>query len=136
MEELISNRQTGRTTRMLEEARQLSDEGRAVYIMAASSRHANQLRESFISLFGEGPVRGIKFEYPGSTGNFDWSTLRLTSAHPNCVVVADHYAAEQEVAELTLKIERLKSLREIVAKHAHRWDKPPSPEQAGAEEGR
>lgn len=37
----------------------------------------------------------IKFELADSPGNFDWQTMTLVGAHPNCVVLVDHYAIEQ-----------------------------------------
>lgn len=82
-------RQTGRTTRMLEHAKKLSGEGRAVYIVADNRREVRRLT---IEL-GEGN-HGIKVETPESLGNLDWQTLTLRGAHPNCVVLCDHHTIE------------------------------------------
>ena len=88
---LESLKGTGRTTRMLGEAKALARQGRAVYVIAATREHAKMLER----IAGEeGQQLGIKFETAGSHGNFDWMTMRLTTAHPNCVVLADHYAIE------------------------------------------
>lgn len=78
----------GRTTRMLREARALASAGRAVYVVAASEMHAEQIREML------GDPR-IHVEHPGSgCSSLDWMTMRLRGAHPNCVVLADHWAIE------------------------------------------
>ncbi len=82
-------RQTGRTTRLLARAVQLSTDGRAVYIIAANHAEVVRLR----SLLGDDD-HGIKIETPESPGNVNWSTLTLRGAHPNCVVLVDHYAIE------------------------------------------
>lgn len=82
-------RQTGRTTRMLEHAKKLSSEGRAVYVVADNQREVQRLT---IEL-GEGK-HGIKVETPESLGNLDWKTMTLRGAHPNCVVLCDHHTIE------------------------------------------
>ena len=82
-------RQTGRTTRMLEHARELSDHRRAVYVVAANERHAAQLRKQL----GDEP-HGIKVETEDSLGNLDWQTMTMRNAHPNCVLLVDHYVIE------------------------------------------
>lgn len=82
-------RQTGRTTRMLDHARELSKQQRAVYIVAANERHAVMLRKQL----GDEP-HGIKVETEDSLGNLDWETLTMRWAHPNCVLLVDHYAIE------------------------------------------
>lgn len=85
-----TKRQTGRTTRMLEHAKQLSAKGRAVYIVADNQREANRMQLAL----GDGP-HGIKVETPWSLGDcLDWQTLTLRGAHPNCVVLVDHHAIE------------------------------------------
>jgi hypothetical protein len=85
-----NKRNTGRTSRMLERARQLSHQGRAVYVIAATQRHADDLRYQL------GPdANGIKVETIGSVGiRLNWETLTLDGAHRNCVVLVDHYAIE------------------------------------------
>lgn len=74
---------------MLEHARELSNQRRAVYIVAANEQHADMLRKQL----GDEP-HGIKVETESSLGNLDWETLTLRGAHPNCAVLVDHYAIE------------------------------------------
>lgn len=79
------NRRTGRTTRMMEEAKALARAGKAVYVVA---QHTRILKD-------EETLRlGIKFESTSSLSNFDWLAMRLRGDHPNCVVLVDHYAIE------------------------------------------
>lgn len=91
-------RQSGRTTRMLEDARRLSREGRAVYVIAANGQHAATLR-------GELNDKSISVETVHTLGNFDWVTMSLRGAHPNCCVLVDHYAIE---SRFSLMLEMLK----------------------------
>lgn len=91
----LTSRRTGRTTRMLDHAKQLSREGRAVYIIAASEREVKRLRE----MLGPG-YPDIKIETSGSLPNFDWEFLTLRGAHPNCRVLIDHYAIEVRYARM------------------------------------
>jgi len=95
-------RQTGRTTRMLEEAKALSTQGRAVYVVAANQHHAKQLACSL----GKEWNGQIKIETEGSLGNLDWETLTLRGAHPNCVVLIDHYAIESRFARVLEMLHR------------------------------
>ena len=84
-----AKKRTGRTTRMLNEAIRLADEGRAVYVIAASHDHARRLS----ALLPEDC--GVKVEPPDAKGNLDWQATRLQGGHPNCVVLVDHYAIEK-----------------------------------------
>ena len=94
---LTQLRQTGRTTRMMEDALQLARGGRAVYVVAANQRELERLRQ----LGGEEAQQlGIHFETPHSPGNFSWSNVSLRGAHPNCVVLVDHYAIESEFSQM------------------------------------
>lgn len=87
-------RGTGRTTRMLEHAKALEAEGRTVYIIAANRQHAHLLRRCL----PEGS--SILIETPDSPGNFDWHTLSLCGANPNCVVLVDHFAIESRFSKM------------------------------------
>lgn len=87
----MQKRATGRTTRMLQEASRLIDEGRAVYVIMDSKAAIDRVRE-----FDD----RIAFETPASSVTFDWEMMRLRGAHPNCVVLVDHYAIEQRYARL------------------------------------
>lgn len=81
-------RKSGRTTRMLVEAERLASDGRAVYVIAANMAEVSRLQSLLRS------DSGVKVETCDSPGNFDWDTLSLKGAHPNCVVLVDHYAIE------------------------------------------
>lgn len=85
-------RATGRTHRMLEHAEFEAENGRAVYVICADMRHADILKKRFG--VEKAQRLGIKFETPESLGHFDWSNMRLPGEHPNCVLLADHYAIE------------------------------------------
>lgn len=82
-------RRTGRTTRLLEDAVRLAKEGRAVYVVFHN-------RERIPLDVGYYRELGIKFETPGSLPNLDYHTMTLRGAHPNCVVLVDHYVLERE----------------------------------------
>ena len=90
---LMSKRATGRTTRMLQDAKRLADQGRAVYIVTASPQDTQriqaQLQDSRINV---NTARGL--------GNVDWESMTLRGAHPNCVLLFDHYAIESRFGNL------------------------------------
>lgn len=81
---------TGRTTRMLKEAVALSREGKSVYIVAANTEHVRTLR---IMLSREDSLY-INIDTPEGLGNFEWESMTLRNAWPNCVVLVDHYTIE------------------------------------------
>ena len=74
---------------MLETAKKLSAEKRAVYVIADNMHDAQRLQ---IELGTDD--RNIKIETPETVNNFDWETMTLRGAHPNCVVLVDHHAIE------------------------------------------
>ena len=78
---------TGRTTRMLAEARRLRDEGRAVYVVFDSLQGWKR--------YDTPENAGLRFESLSSLRTLDLATGRLVGAHPNCVVLMDHYAVER-----------------------------------------
>lgn len=86
---------TGRTTRMLQEAIQASKEGRAVYVIAATHQHMQQLQK----MCGADDLF-IKFETLGSLGDFDFINMRSIGAHPNCLFFVDHYTIELHFRKL------------------------------------
>lgn len=88
---------------MLKEAIEYARNGRAVYVVAKDLKHARIL-ESKIG--DEDHGRNIKFETAQTLGNFDWRTMRLINAHPNCVVLADHAAIEAEFSEMLKMLHR------------------------------
>ena len=95
-------RGTGRTTRMLEQARKLEAEGKAVYIIAANAEQAAHLRH--LLRLDEGQT-SIKVECPAPR-TFIWETLTLLGAWPNCVVLVDHYAIESRYTRLLRELHR------------------------------
>ena len=101
-------KQTGRTTRMLKEAYRLASDGRAVYVLACRQNDALKMEYDFDEMYGKGESRrlGIKFETPGGLPNFDFSTMRLRGAHPNCCVLVDHYTIESYYARILQELHR------------------------------
>ncbi len=91
-------RGSGRTTRMLDEARRLADEGKAVYVIAANEAQRRQLQ----SVAGE----NVKVETHTTAGNFDWEQMRLIGSYPNCVTLVDHYAIESRFAKVLEMLHR------------------------------
>ena len=85
-------RGTGRTTRMIEKAKELALEGRAVYILSANLDEQKRIRK----LLGNNDL-GISVETSNSISTFRWETMSLLGAHPNCVVLVDHYAVENVI---------------------------------------
>ena len=82
---------------MLDEAKRLSQSGRAVYIVAANKHHADQLRyliDADGEYMGAGYKIPIHVETESSVGNLDWDTMSLRGAHPNCIVLVDHHTIE------------------------------------------
>lgn len=109
-------RNTGRTTRVIEDAIRLAREGRAVYVLGADYGHAKVLQRIIDKRAGK--YHGIKCESPGGLGTqYNWDTGRLEGAHPNCVVLIDHHAIERRYAGV---IEML-----------HRYDPPMMPQPDG-----
>lgn len=84
----MSQRNTGRTTRMLEEAKRLCSEGREVYIIVANEYERLRIRK----LLRDNP--GISVETSYSPGDFDWDAMQLRGTNRNCVTLIDHYAIE------------------------------------------
>ena len=89
-------RGSGRTTRMLQKAVELDRARRAVYIVAADLWHINTLKEQLKALGYPKERIGvyIKIETPEDLGNFNFRTMSLIGAHPNAVVLCDHYTIE------------------------------------------
>lgn len=100
----MSKRGSGRTTRMLSEAKTLVETGRAVYVIAANQQHVELLKSSDIGK--ECLELGVKFETPSSPGNFDWREMRLLGAHPSCAVLVDHYTIECHFAKVLEMLHR------------------------------
>lgn len=92
---LLHLRATGRTTRMIEHAKQLDREGRAVYILADNTREVHRIE----ILLGR-EKGGIKVETPETVGNLDWTTMRLRNGHPNHVVLVDNHTIEDRFSRV------------------------------------
>lgn len=88
-------RGTGRTTRLLEHARKLALEGRAVYVITDNERDARRLQLEFGT-----PSHGVKFETPASLGYFNWECMRTPGAAPNRVFLVDHHAIEDRFSKV------------------------------------
>lgn len=91
--DISRKRNTGRTHNMLVHAHLLAEEGRAVYIIAHDQHQARrfekEIKDSSIK------VEVLKSTNNWSELNFDWETLTLRGAHPNCVVLLDHHVIEK-----------------------------------------
>ena len=101
---------TGRTTRMLLDALRLCNGGRAVYVVAANDRERVRLTEQ-IEMLGRtcGEMDGkafIKVETPESLGNLNWWAVSLPGAHPNCVVLVDHWTIESRFSRMLKMLSR------------------------------
>ncbi len=81
------SRATGRTTRMIAEAKRLASEGKVVYIIIQNSEYLQRRIDA------EMPNSGIKCE-PIIPAGFDWVSMRVRGSHPNCVWLVDHYVVE------------------------------------------
>lgn len=89
----MNKKQSGRSTRMMQDAAQAVDERRAVYVILAPISRP----ENFLRLLGDRAERyrgRIKFETFGTLPNYDIDTGRLRGAWQNCVVLVDHFAIE------------------------------------------
>jgi hypothetical protein len=94
----MSKRMTGRTTRMMQEAVRLAKSGRAVYVVFASLSHGVGVVLGMSKDGVDVHQLGIKIETPETLTNLDWDTMTLKRAHPNCVLLVDHYVIERKMA--------------------------------------
>ena len=90
---------SGRTTRMVKHAIQLAEQGRAVYIMVARATAIHAVESIPVDGipfrdFNRSSGLGLQIETPETLANFNWETLSLRGAHPNCVVLVDHFLIE------------------------------------------
>ncbi len=100
-------RRSGRTTRMMEEAKRLDAEGKSVYVVFSSQTECDYWRD-FVT------GTGIKIETPQSIGgkHIVEEVLvegRLRGHSPNVVTLIDHYYIFKKYAPFILTF--------------HRWDK-------------
>lgn len=88
-------RHTGRSQRMLVQAViEVEKNHRAVYVMAASHGHAKQLKRMLDDLWPP-PYHNIRIEGYEQFPTFDWKTMTIPGAHPNVLVLVDHYTIER-----------------------------------------
>lgn len=96
-------RATGRTTRMIEKAKELENEGYAVYVLTATHAHAGDLLKRLPK------NTSIKVENSASVGGLDrldWGRMLMPGMHPNCRVLVDHYAIERYIDPMMEELHR------------------------------
>lgn len=81
---------------MVQKAMGLNQSGKAVYIIAANLAEQHRIE----NLLPEHLRNQIKVETPDAPGNFSWEHMMLIGAHPNCAVLADHFAIECRFAAM------------------------------------
>jgi hypothetical protein len=93
-------RGTGRTTRMLELAKSLDAQGRAVYVVVAEGT-VGLAREKLAGT-------SVKVESTAfvANGNFNLETMTLRGAHPRCVVLVDHWVIERRYPAMLAELHR------------------------------
>ena len=89
---------------MIKRAGSAALDGRAVYIICASAKEESRI-ERLVERLGYGNL-GIKVECPAGLPNFDWETMALRGAHPNCIVFVDHYAIESRFSLMLTELHR------------------------------
>lgn len=89
-------RGTGRTTRMLNEAKELIDNGKDVCIVGLNLAHCQQLRATYIELHGPfgGQPLFLPIESPRIERSPALGVLRVRGR--DATVLVDHYAIEVE----------------------------------------
>ena len=95
---LESLRASGRTTRMLAEAKRQADSGKEVWVITATAREAVRMRATLND-------PRIHFE-SSHQSMFDWDTLRLAGIGGEAVVLVDHWAIENKYRRLLEMLHR------------------------------
>lgn len=103
---MLGARQTGRTTRMIKQAVELAQAGKAVYIVAFNLVHKAGIERRMESEGIDFERLGIKVEIQYRLPELDWTTMTLPGAHPNCVVLADHATIEGRYRRLLEMLHR------------------------------
>jgi hypothetical protein len=93
---LDAKRQTGRTYRLCKKALELASAGRAVYIIAYNNAHRVTIVDELWKQSKGAAPNGIKVEVQDRFDEFNWRTMTLPRAHPNCVVLVDHHTIEEK----------------------------------------
>lgn len=83
-----NTRGTGKTTRMVQEALRLEEEGKAVYVVVASHQ-----KQAIKDMLPEGS--SVKIETNDTLSNFDWDTMRLRGVWVACETLVDHFLIER-----------------------------------------
>lgn len=86
-------RGSGRTTRMLAEARLQAINGRPVYILTADSDSARLLQKKLDDDGENLRIKAICVDN-ASASAIDWKKMTLRGFSPNCILLADHSALE------------------------------------------
>ena len=107
------NRNTGRTTRMLDKAIELARADRYVIVYAQDENYASIFQRTVQLKLTDDELKrrgGAGKVYCGSKGSisfvsvncssFDWRTMRQRGAHPSCVTMVDHRAIEVNFAQI------------------------------------
>jgi len=108
-------RQTGRTERMIQEAFFAVRQRRAVYVMVAQAEHVKpmiiRIDDAWLAFCEQHGMRdvvhGIKVETPRTLPFWNWTTMQLERAHPNCIVFVDHSAVEMQIEFLQRQIKAM-----------------------------
>ncbi len=103
-------RQTGRTTRQLEKALKLRQEGRPVRYLVHDREYVRCVQDRVREILR---LQGIVAK-PGDVHmvqvvpeEFDWTTMRIPNDHPRMVCIVDHSAVEFSLEELDKRILRM-----------------------------
>lgn len=88
-------RGTGRTTRMLQHARELANRCQKVCVLCENYRSLEKMHRAF----GE-PHPNVSFHTEQTCGNFSWSELRFRGMNPDTVVLIDHALIESRFGRI------------------------------------
>ena len=94
-------RQTGRTTRMLQNAMKASRAGRYVIVVAANQREADRLSDEISKAEDAKGVTGRKF-YFSDSGSLSVLTLQESlnpGRHPSVVELYDHFCTDRWLSQ-------------------------------------
>ncbi len=94
----FSARRTGRTSRMLDEAKRLASDGVPVTVIASTHSHANVMRAQCHGY-------AIEFLSFGCVLNFDWQEMRFRGDRET-VVLVDHHVIERAFSRILEMLHR------------------------------
>lgn len=95
------NDRTGRTTRMIAEAKRLASLNRAVYVVVSEAQQ-KQLQQEF----DDAGFPRIKVETLSTLGQYDLKTMRVRGAWPNCEFLFDHFVLEFHFQKMLAELHR------------------------------